>query len=1125
MSRRRTSLFCSALLAVLAVPFEGLVTAPPANAAASDVVINEMMYHAVSDLDGDDYLELANPGSTAVDLSGWTFSGITLTLPAGTTIPAGGYFVVAKDATQFRATYGSSPGAVYGGNLSNSGETIAVKDATGATIDSVAYLDADPWPSKADGTGPSLELLDASLNNDDSLNWAASTAALGGTPGAANSVRRSGLGPRITNVSAGPAQPAANQAVTVTATVTGQTSVTVDYRTDFAAEQSVAMTSTGGDTYSATLPGVAAGHLLRYRVEAANANTTTRYPRTDDTIVYKGVVAQDGVTSAIPELQWFIADADYNAITADPTADIARTAVLAYGGTVYDNVVVSIRGQGSQDEPKPNWKFEMAQGHDFDMPGVLPGPVDEFAMQADWSDVAHGRSLLSFDAFKQAGVINANVFPVRTQKNGAFQGVYNYLELFDGTWRDREGYSADQFYKANINAFDSTVPLANRRFEKKNPDDGDYAPLQSLLNGIALTGTAQHDYMAANTDIPEMINYAAVTAILDHVDSSTKNFYTVQDADTGRWSILPWDLDHTLGNHCCFVNSTFVTPAEPGDRTNDIMDAVFATPAWRDMYFRRLRTLVNQILATGRMEGVYDAKVGPAQPDIALDFAKWPYKSTQTYAQQRTQLFNAIADRRTVFRTDSRVPADQPAAPDIVINEIQHSPTGGNGAEFLELYNPSATTAIDLSGWTIADGINLTVQPGTVILPQSTMTFVANDPTFRNTYGSTVFVGGRFSGDLSAGETLTLKRPDGSTADTVTYGGAGWPVPTSGQSLELKDPAADNADGASWALSAGQGSPGAANGGAAVLHAPGAPVIGTVSSGDGSATVSWTAPASNGGSAVTGYQVQVLDAAGTTQVGSLRPADAGATSLVVTGLTNGTSYRLRVAATNSVGTGDYSAVSSAVTPAPGVSAPGAPTIGSATAGNASATVRWTAPSATGGSALTGYQVRVVDGSGAQVGGLRPAAAGATSLVVTGLTNGTAYRFQVAATNSVGTGGFSALSNAVTPSSGTPTVPGAPVIGTPAQGAAGGALTATAKWTPPTSTGGSAITGYQVTALRMSSSASTATVLSSTTSPVLAASVRQRQFTLAAGNYRFQVVAINGVGTGPASARSANVVPR
>jgi len=175
-------------------------------------------------------------------------------------------------------------------------------------------------------------------------------------------------------------------------------------------------------------------------------------------------------------------------------------------------------------------------------------------------------------------------------------------------------------------------------------------------------------------------------------------------------------------------------------------------------------------------------------------------------------------------------------------------------------------------------------------------------------------------------------------------------------------------------------------------------------------------------------------------------------------------------------------------------------------------VRWTAPSANGGSAITGYLVRVVDTAGNQVGALRPAAPTATSLAITGLTNGSSYQFQVAAANAVGTGPNSALSAAVTPA----TVPGAPVIATAAPGTAGGAVTATAQWNPPASDGGSAVTGYRVRALRMSA---TGTVLATTTSATQPGSARQLTMTLLTGHYRFTVQAINKAGPGPKSARS------
>ncbi len=102
-------------------------------------------------------------------------------------------------------------------------------------------------------------------------------------------------------------------------------------------------------------------------------------------------------------------------------------------------------------------------------------------------------------------------------------------------------------------------------------------------------------------------------------------------------------------------------------------------------------------------------------------------------------------------------------------------------------------------------------------------------------------------------------------------------------------------------------------------------------------------------------------------------------------------------------------------------APSAPVIGTPTPRDRSAIVRWRAPN-NGNSKITGYSVRVVNAkTNRTVGELRRASAGATSLKVTGLVNGTAVKFQVRATNAVGTGAFSARSSAVKPAAAAPTV--------------------------------------------------------------------------------------------------------
>ncbi|MFP5314274.1 MAG: peroxidase family protein [Actinomycetes bacterium] len=189
---------------------------------------------------------------------------------------------------------------------------------------------------------------------------------------------------------------------------------------------------------------------------------------------------------------------------------------------------------------------------------------------------------------------------------------------------------------------------------------------------------------------------------------------------------------------------------------------------------------------------------------------------------------------------------------------------------------------------------------------------------------------------------------------------------------------------------------------------PAAPTGVTGVAGNGAVDLSWSAPAPNGGTAVTGYKVQVL--VGETLIQTI--AGTGSTTTAqITGLENGTAYSFRVMAVNAHGDGALSAASAPVTPR---TVPGVPVLGGISAADGSVTVRWTPPASDGGSAITGYAVRVVGPDGQPVGALRTAGAGATSLAVTGLTNGTAYRFQVRAANALGSGEFSPLSDPVTP---------------------------------------------------------------------------------------------------------------
>ena len=96
--------------------------------------------------------------------------------------------------------------------------------------------------------------------------------------------------------------------------------------------------------------------------------------------------------------------------------------------------------------------------------------------------------------------------------------------------------------------------------------------------------------------------------------------------------------------------------------------------------------------------------------------------------------------------------------------------------------------------------------------------------------------------------------------------------------------------------------------------------------------------------------------------------------------------------------------------------PPAPTSVIANGGDAAATVSWTAPTVLAQTPITDYAVQFSSNSGSTWTTFSDGTSTATSATVTGLTNGTAYTFRVAAVNGVGTGAYSTASAAVTPGS-------------------------------------------------------------------------------------------------------------
>ena len=259
---------------------------------------------------------------------------------------------------------------------------------------------------------------------------------------------------------------------------------------------------------------------------------------------------------------------------------------------------------------------------------------------------------------------------------------------------------------------------------------------------------------------------------------------------------------------------------------------------------------------------------------------------------------------------------------------------------------------------------------------------------------------------------------DGITSTSRTVTGL-----TNGQSREFQVRAANSIGDGAWSTTAM----------ATPAGAPSAPSAPTLQTGNGQLTASWTEPSANGAS-ITHYDLQHRISGSWTQIDTITSR-----SRIITGLTNGSSYQVRVRAVNRAGNGSWSSTATAT---PGA-VPNRPSAPSLTSSNNQIAVSWSAPG-NNGAAITHYDLRYRTGSGSWT---RIDNISGTSRTVSSLTNGDSYEFQVRAANSRGDGPYSSSARA-TPGS-VPGKPSAPsLIPSNAQ--------IMVSWSAPSSTGGAII---------------------------------------------------------------------
>ncbi len=652
------------------------------------------------------------------------------------------------------------------------------------------------------------------------------------SPGTKNGGGAADLGPVIRKVTKNPERPdlATQNSLTITAEVSasGDAVAQVDliYRRGFLAESSLEMFDNGigpdkfveDGVYSVdlSLVGLQPGEMIRWRVESRDVNgVTSANPFFFDELnspEYYGTVTLDPtLESDLPVLEWFL---------ENPNAANNRTGTrvaVMHLGEFYDNVYCRIRGGSSAGLSKKSFKFDFNTGHHFRTVEQLGGVrAEEFNLNTTWTDKAYIRQPLSYEIYDMAGSPGSECLLMRVEQNGQFFSVAAYTEQVDKRLLLRESRLDDdgalyKMFNAGTSGT-SGVEKKNRRFESN-------ADLSTFVSGMNSSGAALENFIFDNVDLPRQLNYLAATVLTQNSDNMSKNYYLYRDTEgSGEWTQLPWDTDLTWGSHYMTSDNIShdgiwatadyvlggrnanspISPSHPfvgvrelqGNRSwNRLIDKLLENDRVKNMFRRRLQTLVDEILMSKVVDDRIDAMELMLKNDAVLDRAEWgQFGRSQSLTQaiavleddyltprrthlSVTHLAKNSASYPTSQTSSALLPGPVGGVTSVSFGVIEGNPSSLNqDEEYIEITN-SANEAIDLSGWNVTGGVEFEFLAGTILEAKGSAYLSPDVSMFRSravspTGGEGLNVEGDYSGQVSArGEIIKLINSKGVVVD------------------------------------------------------------------------------------------------------------------------------------------------------------------------------------------------------------------------------------------------------------------------------------------------------------------------------------------------------------------------
>ncbi len=585
----------------------------------SQVLINEICasnLNGLTDGDGDheDWVELYNAGSSAVNLSGWFLSDDPATpqkwvIPNGQTIAAGAYrTVICSGKDKIAGTYMHTNFKI----TQTKSESLLLSQPNGTAVDIYNFVipnQVNHSYGRSPNGGPS---------------WKIYTTP---TPGAANTgTYYQNYAPDvIASMNAG------FYSGSVSVSLSTAAGYTIRYTTSGNEPTATSPIYSGNLNFSATTVLKARAYSSNPQILAGFVTANTYFVNVNHTVPVVSIAGNNITnllngtqTNPIGSFEYF----ENNMLETEAYGEFNKHGndSWAYPQRGIDWVT---RDQlGYKDELKHEF-FPERDRKKFQRLILKAGANDNYPS----SNGAHIR-----DSYVHTLALHGGLnLDVRTHRsivlyvNGNYWGVYDLREKVDDSDYTKHYYDQDEFDIDYIKTWGST-------WEEYGSFTDWYTLKNFILNNNMAT-PANYAYVEQQFDLLSLIDYVIInqhSVCKDWLNWNT-SWWRGNNPNGGakRWRYALWDMDATFGHYINYTGIPNTGPtADPcdvelisnsGDPQNhiDIFMALYNNPAFKALYVNRYADLLNTSLSCENMIALLDSMVNTIAPEMQQHCTKW----------------------------------------------------------------------------------------------------------------------------------------------------------------------------------------------------------------------------------------------------------------------------------------------------------------------------------------------------------------------------------------------------------------------------------------------------------------------------------------------------------------------